>query len=97
MTNPIPHDATADEGTTNDQRAAWAEVALLAFGQRTGMAKTKVGNEEASFLLVADLLVDLAHWCDRNGVNLAGTLKYAARHYQTETGGKGKQLTKDTR
>jgi hypothetical protein len=94
MTDEIPNAATADEGPTNEERAAWAEVGLLAFAQRTGMARENVGDDEDSFLIVADLLADLGHWCDRKGVGMKSALEYAAGHYQTETGGKGKQLTK---
>lgn len=92
MTDPIPNDATADERATNDERAAWAEVAPSAFGQRTGMVKEKIGDGEDLFLIVADLLADIAHWCDRNSVDLQSALEYAWRHYQTETGGEGTQL-----
>jgi hypothetical protein len=92
MADPVPKDATADDGTTNDERAAWAEVALLAFGQRTGMVKERIGDDADPFLIVADLLADIAHWCDRNSVDLQSALAYAARHYQAETGGEGTQL-----
>jgi hypothetical protein len=94
MTDEIPNDVTADEGTTNDERAAWAGVALVAFSQRTGMVRKNVSDDEDCFLIVADLLADLAHWCDRKGVLMQTALEYAAGHYQTETGGAGKQLTK---
>ncbi len=92
MPNRIPPDATADEGITNDERASWAEVGLLAFGQRTGMLKAHVGDKEDPFLVVADLLGDLAHWCDRNGVDMRVALRLAAQHYDEETGGKGEQI-----
>ena len=88
----VPLDATADERTTNDDRAAWAEVALVAFGQHTGMVRSRTGDDEVPFLVVADLLADLAHWCDRNNVSLQSALKHAAMHYQTETGSQGTQL-----
>ncbi len=96
MTDPTLSDATAGEGPSNDERAAWAEVALLAFGQRMGMVREKLGADEDAFLIVADLLADLAHWCDRKDVGMQSALEYAAGHYQTETGGKGKQLIKKT-
>lgn len=88
----IPPDGTADEGITNDERASWAEVGLLAFGQRTGMVRSHVGDKEDAFLVVADLLCDIAHWCDRNGVDLPSALRLAASHYREETGGQGGQL-----
>lgn len=88
----IPTDATVDEGTTNDERASWAEVSLLAYGQRTGTVGETVGDDEDPFLVIGDLLADLAHWCDRNGIDLQLALGYATRHYQKETGSEGKQL-----
>jgi len=92
MTDPIPNDATTDEGTTNDERASWAEVGLLAYGQRTGTVGEKVGDDEDPSLIVTDLLADIAHWCDRNNVDLQSALESATKYYQTETGEKGRQL-----
>ena len=91
MAQLIPPDA-ANEGTTNDDRALWAEAALLAFAQRTGQAKEIVGNKEDRFFIISDLLADLAHWCDRNEVDLPSALIHAAEHYRAETNGTGKQF-----
>ena len=77
---------------TNDERASWAEIALTAFGQRTGMVIESVGDDEDPFLIIADLLADLAHWCDRHGVDLQEALRRAGRHYRAEIGSLGKQL-----
>jgi len=87
-----PPDATAYEGITNDERASWAEAGLIAFGQRTGMVRSHVGDKEDAFLVVVDLLCDVAHWCDRNGVDLPSALRLATSHYREETGGRGGQL-----
>jgi hypothetical protein len=92
MPRPIPPDATAFEGITNDQRASWAEVGLVAFGQRTGLVRAHLGDKEDPFLVVADLLGDIAHWCDRNDVDLQVALRLAAQHYDEETGGEGEQF-----
>jgi hypothetical protein len=86
------HAETSDDGTTNDERASWAEVALLAFAQRTRMAKRVIGDKEDAFLIVSDLLTDLAHWCDRHQVDLPAALTHAAQHYLAETDGTGKQF-----
>ena len=88
----LPPDANADEGTTNADRASWAEVALLAYGKRTGTVRETVGDYEDPFLIVGDLLADLAHWCDRNNVDLQSAIRSATRHYQAETGSLGRQL-----
>jgi hypothetical protein len=93
MTDLLPNDAVADERPTNDERASWAEVALLAFAQRTRMAKKMIGDKEDAFLIVSDLLTDLAHWCDRHNIELGVALVHAAGHYQAETGGAGRQLS----
>ncbi len=81
-----------DGGIPNDERASWAEAALLAFAQRTGMAKEMVGDKEEAFFIVSDLLADLGHWCDRHQVDLAAALVHAAHHYSAETKGYGRQF-----
>jgi hypothetical protein len=88
----IPPDGTADEGITNDDRASWAEVALVTFGQVTGMVRSHLGDKEDAFLVVVDLFCDIAHWCDRNGVDLQSALRLATSHYIEETGGQGTQM-----
>lgn len=93
MPTSIPPDAAADEGTTNAERASWAEAALVAFCKETGATSSSLGDKEEAFLIVADLFADLAHWCDRNHVELPAAIEYAARHYRTETGAEGRQLS----
>ena len=93
MTDRIPNDATTgDEDITNEKRASWAEAALIAFCKQTGVISSSLGEKEEAFLIVADLLADLAHWCDRNHVDLPSAWTHAARHYGAETGGQGGQL-----
>lgn len=87
-----PFDDICPDVPTNDERASWAEVGLIAFGQRTGMVRSHIGDKEDGFLVVADLLCDIAHWCDRNDVNLPSALRLATSHYLEETGGQGAQL-----
>ena len=82
----------SDEGPSNDDRALWAEAALLAFAQRTGLAREIIGDKEDPFFIISDLLADLAHWCDRHQVDLPSALAHAARHYHAETGGTGSQF-----
>ena len=78
---------------SNDDRASWAEAALLAFGKRTRLLKESVGDKEDPFFIISDLLADLAHWCDRHEVDLAAALLQAAGHYKEETGGAGRQFS----
>ena len=90
---PDPNDPLTEESITNDERASWAEVALLAYGQRTGVAGEQVGDDGDQFLIVSDLLADLGHWCDRHDVNMRSALAHAAKHYHAETGGAGRQFS----
>jgi hypothetical protein len=56
------------------------------------MVRSHVGDKEDAILVVADLLCDIAHWCDRNDVDLQSALRLAASHYLEETAGQGTQL-----
>jgi len=69
---PLPPDP---EGM-NDKRAAWGGRAIAAFEKATG-----VDREDA----LSDLLADLFHWCDRNGVDFEHELARARGHYDEET------------
>jgi hypothetical protein len=89
---PVTFDATADNGPTNDNRASWAEAALMAFCKQIGVISSSLGDKEEAFLIVADLVADLAHWCDRHQVDLPSALTHAAQHYLAETDGTGKQF-----
>jgi hypothetical protein len=93
-TMPIPNDVEqpTDDGPSNDDRALWAEAALLAFAQRTGLAQETVGDKEDHFFIISDLLADLGHWCDRHKADLPAALIHATQHYHAETNGTGKQF-----
>lgn len=69
-------DLPADPDGQNDDRASCAREALDRFVQVTG-----TDPEDA----VADLLADLMHFADRNGVNFNHELKRARWHYHEET------------
>jgi hypothetical protein len=60
----------------NGDRAAWAAAAIEAFRDMTR-------TERADAL--PDLLADLMHWCDRNGIDFAEALEAARMHYAAET------------
>ena len=60
----------------NGCRAEWAGQAIAAFTLATG-----TDREDA----LADLLADLMHWADRNGVSFADELGRARNHYGAET------------
>lgn len=72
-----------DPDQQNSDRASWAEAALDAFCAAAGT------DPEYSF---SDLLGDLAHYCDRNGLDLGREIKRASVHYNEETGYGGVQF-----
>lgn len=72
-----------DPDGQNDDRGEWAEMAIKAFRDQTGC-----DLEDA----ISDLLADIGHWCDRNGMNFQDELSRASMHYGAETGDKGTQL-----
>jgi hypothetical protein len=59
----------------NNRRADWAQQALEAFQDVTGI------DDEYP----VDLLADLMHWCDRNGCDFDVALERARYHYEAET------------
>lgn len=65
-----------DPDGENDNRALWAEKALLAFRKITGTEA-----EDA----VSDLLCNLMHFCDRDGQNFRREFERSQRHYTDET------------
>jgi len=66
----------ANPESQNNSRSKWAEVAIKAFEAETGTYR-----EDA----LADLLCDLMHWCDRNGLRFQKELERAENHYYEET------------
>lgn len=65
-----------DPENMNDNRAAWAGIALLAFIRETG-----TDLEDA----LGDLLADLMHWSDRNNFDFDLAVDRARSHYIEET------------
>lgn len=69
---PIPPDPDGH----NNLRAGWAEAALNEFQALTNCDRDDV---------VADLLCNLRHWCDRNSVSFGRENERSARMYRDET------------
>ncbi|MCL4413263.1 MAG: hypothetical protein M1522_00720 [Actinobacteria bacterium] len=70
-----------DAGTgelDNTGRAASGAEALSAFAKRTG----ETGEDGETVL--SDLICDLGHWADRNGVSFGEALRRGLRHYAFE-------------
>lgn len=65
---------------TNLDRSTWADAALDAYARLTRTIPEDSDTEE----LVRDLLTDLMHLCDRDGVDFAQELEYARGNYQEE-------------
>jgi hypothetical protein len=65
-----------DPDDQNDDRAEWAEAALVTLMEQTGA--------DADTAL-PDLLCDLMHWCDRRGLNFDEQLKWARGNYKEKT------------
>lgn len=72
-----PHLPPDPEGM-NDNRAAWAGLAIAAFQAATGTDGEDV---------LCDLLADLMHWADRHGYDFSAALDRALHHYEEETSG----------
>jgi len=66
-------------GPKNADRADWAAAAVLKFATVTGM----IENEDAE-TTIGDLLADLMHLCDREGVDFHTCVARASDHYEEE-------------
>jgi hypothetical protein len=60
----------------NEARAEWAGAAIHAY-----MARTRTDLED----VVADLVTDLEHWCDRNGQSFDAEFTRGRSNYISET------------
>lgn len=65
---------------TNTDRAQWAEKAIQAFMDETG-----TDREDA----LADLLCNLHHWCDAEGLDFLKEYQRGMVHYAVEYLGDG--------
>ena len=61
---------------TNNERAAWAQIALEAFSNEVG---DEVLND-----LAADLICDLGHLCQREGFNFLRIVEHGVGMYAAE-------------
>ena len=63
----------------NNDRAEWAQTGLDAFAVEIG------GRGEPLAQNMGDLLADLMHLCDREGIDFKDVLRVAETHYTEET------------
>lgn len=73
-----------DPEGVNDNRAAWADIAIRAFQAATG-----TDDEDA----LGDLLTDLMHWSDRNNYDFEAAICRASGHYEAETASDEDEVT----
>jgi hypothetical protein len=75
----------------NDQRAAWAEVALREYAYEVSGPRAMADDRHLDNV-AADLLCDLAHIADERGWKLVDLLRVARARYDLETEGQGEQF-----
>lgn len=63
---------------TNEDRALWAEAALGEFVEQTGLDRI---DEYA----VSDLIADLGHYGDSNGIDFITAVQRGIGHWKVET------------
>lgn len=73
-----------DPEDMNDNRAAWANIAVRAFQAETG-----TDDEDA----LSDLLADLMHWSDRKNYDFDAALCRGRGHYEAETASDDGEVT----
>jgi hypothetical protein len=76
----------SDPEDMNDERAYWAGETLAYFTRTYGEQE---GGDRQN---LADLLADLAHYCDRNSLKLDECLATARMNYAAETDEQGAQF-----
>lgn len=78
------HDTTRflppDPEEMNGQRAEWAEELINRFINATGTDRSDA---------LADMLSNIMHWCDREGMPFDKELDRARSYYRDETNGVG--------
>ena len=65
-----------DPEQMNEERSRWADDCIAHFMSTTGCDRDDAPS---------DLLCDLMHWCDRNGMHWENELERAHMHYNEET------------
>jgi len=81
-----PERHVADPEGMNQDRAEWARAAVDAFRAETGL-----DDGDGMDTAIGDLLADLAHLCDVEGLDFANLLARADDHYTAETSTEGSE------
>jgi hypothetical protein len=79
----------------NNQRADWAREILEHFeqyGERPHPELTTEEHREIAKQNLSDLIADMGHYCDRNGLRMIEAINIASGHYAEETRYEGSQF-----
>jgi len=79
----------------NNRRADWARDALEYFeqyGESPHPNSTAEEEREIAKQNLSDLIADMGHYCDRNGLLMNEVIRIASEHYAEETGWEGRQF-----
>lgn len=63
---------------TNSDRGLWAEGALGEFVEQSGL-------DQIDACTVCDLIADLGHYCDGNGIDFIAAVRRGIGHWRAET------------
>ena len=80
-----------DPDDMNEQRAAWAEIALREFAYEVNGPQAMTDDSHLDHV-AADFLCDLAHLADTRGWKLVDLLRVARARYSLETEDQGIQF-----
>ena len=88
---PVP----PDPEFMNNKRADWARQVLEffeQFGERPHWSLTTEEERAVAKQNLSDMLADLGHYCDRNGLHMLDVIRIASEHYAEETRNEGQQF-----
>jgi hypothetical protein len=87
---------TPDPERMNRRRAEAAEHAITAFtsyfGEKPCEGMTRLQRHDLLRQNLMDMLCDIAHFCDRKGIDFGLQLERASGHYSEKTNRRGKQF-----
>jgi len=89
---PVP----PDPELMNNKRADWARDVLEYFeqyGERPHPDLTTEEEREVAKQNLSDLVADMGHYCDRNGLRMHEVIRIASDHYTDETRHEGLQFS----
>lgn len=91
----MPNKLPPDPHSMNESRARWGQRVLSfcdRFGDPSDYPATKKQIRENLEEKLADLVADLAHFCDKENLSMKKAIKSATRRYQITTDHQGTQL-----